>query len=92
MLRNLLRFLLIAFVLLAVRYLVVAIRNALTASRRPQPPAGRRPGSVPTEGTLRQDPVCGTFVAEAASVKETVGGAVVHFCSTACRDRYRQQG
>jgi len=91
-LRNLLRFLLIAFVLLAARYLVMAIRNALATSRRPPPPAGRRPDGVPTEGTLRQDPVCGTFVAEATSIKATIGGAVVHFCSTACRDRYRQQG
>ena len=40
-------------------------------------------------GELKRDPVCGTYVAVTASVKKTVGGEVVHFCSAACRDRYK---
>ena len=40
-------------------------------------------------GELKRDPVCGTYVAVAASVKKTVGGEVIHFCSAACRDTYK---
>ncbi len=39
-------------------------------------------------GELKKDPVCGTFVAVSTSVKKTVHGEVVHFCSEACRDKY----
>ena len=51
---------------------------------RPAPSA-----SVPVGGELKKDPVCGTFVSAATSVKKTVGGTVVHFCSVECRDKYR---
>lgn len=40
-------------------------------------------------GELKRDPVCGTYVAEGASVKKTIGGETVHFCSEACRDKYK---
>lgn len=40
-------------------------------------------------GELKRDPVCGTYVAEAASIKQVIGGEVVHFCSEACRAKYR---
>jgi len=39
-------------------------------------------------GELKKDPVCGTFVAVASSIKRTVNGETLHFCSTACRDKY----
>ncbi len=45
--------------------------------------------SVPVGGELKKDPVCGTFVSAATSVKKTAGGAVVHFCSVECRDKFR---
>jgi YHS domain-containing protein len=38
---------------------------------------------------LQQDPVCGTYVAIDASLKKVVNGKVLHFCSDACRDKYR---
>ena len=41
------------------------------------------------DGELKRDPVCGTFVASTASVKKTVGGEVLHFCSADCRDKYK---
>jgi YHS domain-containing protein len=50
-----------------------------------RPPEGRRP-----VGELKRDPVCGTYVATDAAVKRTVRGEVVHFCSTACRDKYER--
>ena len=49
--------------------------------------AGAPPGA-PRGGELKRDPVCGTFVATETSVKKTVQGGVVHFCSAACRDKF----
>jgi len=37
---------------------------------------------------LKKDPVCGTYVSAATSIKRTVNGSVVHFCSPECRDKY----
>jgi YHS domain-containing protein len=37
---------------------------------------------------LHQDPVCGTYVAAASSLRKIVSGKVYHFCSDACRDRF----
>ena len=51
-----------------------------------------RPGptaSVPVGGELKKDPICGTFVSTATSVKKSVDGGVVHFCSVECRDKFR---
>lgn len=55
-----------------------------------------RPGQAAASGAgqgaatmLRQDPVCGTYVAIDASLKRIVNGQVVHFCSPECRDRFR---
>jgi YHS domain-containing protein len=52
----------------------------------------RPPGPAPTihtSGELKKDPVCGTFVSVDASVTKRVNGELVHFCSPACRDKYR---
>ncbi len=38
---------------------------------------------VPLTGELKKDPVCGTYIAAATSIKETVGGQTFHFCSAA---------
>ena len=51
--------------------------------------AGQAGGNrVPLTGELKRDPVCGTYVSAASSVKETVGGQTFHFCSKECRDKY----
>ncbi len=52
-------------------------------------PAARRAGQASQGGELQRDPVCGTFVSPASSVTLKSGGKVVHFCSAACRDKYR---
>lgn len=39
-------------------------------------------------GELQKDPVCGTFVPVASSLKRMVSGHPVYFCSPECRDRY----
>ncbi len=48
--------------------------------------AEQRPSSAPT--MLRQDPVCGTYVAIDSSLKTIRNGEVIHFCSPECRDKY----
>ena len=53
--------------------------------------SGRRPSSEPQKiGELKRDPVCGTYVSTATSVKRTIAGEVVHFCSVECSDKYRK--
>jgi YHS domain-containing protein len=57
-----------------------------------EPDSGRRAGSGSGQpkmsGELKRDPICGTYVSTAVSIKKTVGGEVLHFCSPACRDKY----
>ena len=45
-------------------------------------------GQVPLSGELKKDPACGTYIAAAGSLKETVGGETFYFCSKECRDKY----
>jgi YHS domain-containing protein len=54
----------------------------------PQSPNSQSSHQVPLTGELKKDPVCGTYIATTTSIKERVGGEVIHFCSTACRDKY----
>jgi YHS domain-containing protein len=45
-------------------------------------------GRFPLTGELKKDPSCGTYISAATSIKETVGGQTVHFCSKECRDKH----
>ncbi len=87
MFRNVFRLILVFIFTLFIRQVVLLIMRAFS------------PGSVATSlrqapreqsgGELKKDPVCGTFVAVSSSIKRNVGGEVIHFCSTACRDKYQ---
>jgi|tagenome__1003787_1003787.scaffolds.fasta_scaffold18398261_2 YHS domain-containing protein len=87
MIRNLIRFLVLLFVVAVVRYFIATISQmvskAVNAGGRPAAPSG---GS---HGELKRDPVCGTFVAAESSITRTVNGELLHFCSVACRDKFR---
>jgi YHS domain-containing protein len=90
MFRGLFRFVALLVVFALLRYLVVAVVRAFsqfmgTSGNSAQAPAG----AAPTHGELKKDPVCGTFVSTSSSVKQTVNGELVHFCSTACRDKFK---
>ena len=53
---------------------------------------GGHDGSEPRKaGELKRDPVCGTYISTETSVKRTVGGEVVHFCSAACSEKYHPE-
>ena len=55
----------------------------------PQRTSNPRSGAVPMGGELKKDPICGTFVSTSTSLKKTAAtGEIVHFCSTACRDKF----
>ena len=78
----LLRFAALAAAFYLLRELVRRAWRALTApsAGRAQPEARR--------GTVRRDPVCGTYVDVEVSVQAQEGAEVLHFCSARCRDAY----
>jgi uncharacterized protein len=39
---------------------------------------------------MKQDPVCGTYVPASLAVTTTHKGATVYFCSSACRDKFKE--
>ena len=49
-------------------------------------PRAEQPGLAARR--LVRDPVCGVHVAEHLSIPLREGSEVLHFCSTACRDKY----
>ena len=63
------------------------LRSLFQGRSRPQP--GERPAPpVQPANELKRDPVCGTYVSTAVSVKRTVKGEVVYYCSNQCRDKH----
>ena len=68
-----------------IRLVLTVLRALLAPARKPERAEAE---GIPLRGELKRDPVCGTFVSTAASVKKSVRGEVVHFCSTECRDKH----
>jgi YHS domain-containing protein len=68
----------------------IVLKGMSDVLKPPGAPAGRPRNSheVPLTGELKKDPVCGTYIAAASSIKKTVAGQTVHFCSEDCRDKY----
>ena len=91
MFRLLFRLLALLIVFAIIRYLFVAVSGFISKIVNPQsgPLPQTQAGGGPMGGELKQDPVCGTFVPTATSVKQTVNGELVHFCSVACRDKFK---
>ncbi len=88
--RGLFRFVALLVFFAVIRYVVVTVARFFTQTMS----SGATPAEAPTEGApmrgeLKKDPVCGTFVSTGTSVKQMVNGELVHFCSTACRDKFR---
>jgi YHS domain-containing protein len=81
--------LLAIFLITLLRYVIGAIGKSFSEFFVPPQTKDAGTGRTQLAGELKKDPVCGTYVAVTASVKQTVGGEVIHFCSAACRDRYR---
>ena len=53
---------------------------------------GRRKGEQPSGGTptgqLHRDPVCGTYVAESATLRRQTSGQTFYYCSEGCREKH----
>jgi len=74
---------------MVVGMLARAFTNFAGSSKGPSGPSG--PARVPAGGTLRKDPVCGTFVSESVAKTLSNGGKTHHFCSDACLKKYLEQ-
>lgn len=87
-------YLIVAIVVItALRSVIGAIVRVLAEMTSPSETAGagkqtRRP-AVPVSESLKQDPVCGMFIAPSTSVQKTIGGTTYYFCSAQCRDRFK---
>jgi len=91
MLRLVSRLLLLLVVFAVIRYIITTVARVFSQAMRshsPEPP-GQQAAKAEMGGELKQDPVCGTFVPTASSVKKTVNGELVYFCSPACRDKFK---
>jgi YHS domain-containing protein len=71
----------------AIRSMVQFVQGLLTGAR-PHSPA-RTSTARPAATMMKQDPVCGTWVAIDSSLKTIIRGQVIHFCSPECRDKFR---
>jgi len=77
------------FMISVVRMVAGVLMKGLGSLFEPATPTQVSNPGVPPGGELKKDPVCGTFVSAAASVKKSIGGSVMHFCSVECRDKFR---
>lgn len=92
MLRTILYILITLAVLAFLRMALGVILKEFGRLFEPESPTSEAGTSkASTGGELKKDPVCGTFVPASTSIKKTVSGDVVHFCSLACRDKYLEQ-
>lgn len=92
MLRFLLLSILLTILYRAVSRLWVGVLRGMDGQRRATTgdPSSSR---VPTRGVhMERDPMCGTFIVpERAVVLSVSGGDRLYFCSTDCRDKYRNR-
>jgi YHS domain-containing protein len=78
--------LLLTFIRSVIGLIMKAMGDLMGTSTPPSSPQSK---AAPQGGELRRDPVCGTYIPEATAVKLKVRGETVHFCSAACRDKYK---
>jgi YHS domain-containing protein len=82
------RFVLYLFLAVLVISVIRSIAGILGKAIGGASPA-HRPAAEPRKaGELKRDPVCGTYISTATSVKRTVRGEVLHFCSVECSEKY----
>jgi len=77
----------------ALRSIIGMIAKVFSDFAVPSKPAGsgqqtRKP-AVPISESLKQDPVCGTFIAPSTALQKTIGGTTYYFCSAQCRDKFK---
>ena len=91
MLRTVLYIVIGLFLITVIRLFAGVLIKGIGEMLQPsQPETAAKSAGTPMGGELKRDPVCGTFVATSTSVKKTIGGETVHFCSAECRDKYAE--
>jgi YHS domain-containing protein len=83
-----LRFILLAILLLVVARLFWRLMDAVMAGARGEPGRGRQ-RHAPVK--LVRDPVCGTYVAPRSALSLTAAGSTHYFCSEECRAKFSRQ-
>ncbi|QOY89934.1 hypothetical protein [Paludibaculum fermentans] len=80
------------FVVPLIRSILGLLARAFTsfAFKNTSQPAGAnpQPPRVPSGGTLRKDPVCGTYVSEALALKRVSSGETFYYCSEECKKKH----
>ena len=85
MIRALLLFLLLLFVLRAVwRLLGGIVSGAISAGPVPR----GTPTAAPVAVKMERDPVCGTYVVPSKAIALAKGRETMYFCSERCRDEW----
>lgn len=72
-----------------IRMVIGIIMKGFSAALNESAPVPEQRQGAPQGGELKRDPVCGTFVAAATSLKRLAGGETYYYCSPACRDKHR---
>lgn len=86
------RFLLLSLLLTFLVRAIVRVVGEAVRAYRGVPSGGPRGRQVPTAGVqMVRDPVCGTFVVPGRAPALSIAGERVHFCSSACLERYRAE-
>jgi YHS domain-containing protein len=90
MLRALIYTILGLFVIAVVRMIAGTLAKGVGELFKEETAANAKANTPPTTGggVLKRDPVCGTYVGVDNSVRKSVNGEVLYFCSTECRDKY----
>ena len=91
LLRLLLLFLLVRALMLVVGGLFRGLMNAAQVPADEDTPRPRAGGVARSNGTLVQDPVCGTYVLQDRALTMKTTGGTAFFCSERCRSAYDAQ-
>jgi YHS domain-containing protein len=86
---RLIQLLVIFSILRSVLRFLGGLRRGMNRQTPPQARNAAPPGTRETATMLQPDPVCGTYVSVETSLKKIVDGKVYHFCSPACRDKFK---
>ncbi len=89
MVRAVLYIFLAIIVITLLRSIIGVVGKAVAGLFEPDPNSGPGDAEPRKAGELKRDPVCGTYVSTATSVKKTIDGRVVHFCSPGCSAKYK---
>lgn len=67
------------------------VSTVLRLFRSPQGPSSSHPPSRESGESMVKDPVCGTYLPQGEAISLRRGGVEHYFCSTECRDRFKQE-